>query len=375
MNRLSLGLSVSTLIKLLNSNFDSLDADLQSIFDKLGKIYNYVGESIRIDNSVACPLDDLKVYGRIEQTGTPTPDSPAEPSVSGSSGAINLTIGTGGSEKQTLPMNVGSGLCGIKVNDGGNYTDSTSQQYLSDVKDFQTGKQTQNIVYMEFTGSESWRSDVTSKGVRRYITAVSNVLPPSVNTEAGVIISNMLPPVPSLTLWNDGKEGISIAKGTKDIIVVMDKFKSESSTAAFKAFLASNHLKVWAQIGTPVVTDISEGEIESFNSLHTYDGLTVVNTDSSPSAGIKISYSSDGMSKPTTVKLHFTSDDAWEADENIESGYQFIKLDMPEGKTTPLTVYRENGSRYEQVVCVTMVEGNRVIVGFPEKFTGYVVMC
>ena len=46
---------------------------------------------------------------------------------------------------QTLTLSTPGGLPGIPVDSGGNYTDESGQQWIADVKDYGTGKYTQNI--------------------------------------------------------------------------------------------------------------------------------------------------------------------------------------------------------------------------------------
>ena len=46
---------------------------------------------------------------------------------------------------QTLTLSTPGGLPGIPVTSGGNYTDESGQQWIADVKDYGTGKYTQNI--------------------------------------------------------------------------------------------------------------------------------------------------------------------------------------------------------------------------------------
>lgn len=46
---------------------------------------------------------------------------------------------------ETFPMSTPNGLPGIPVESGGNYTDESGQQWIADVKDYGTGKYTQNI--------------------------------------------------------------------------------------------------------------------------------------------------------------------------------------------------------------------------------------
>ena len=67
------------------------------------------------------------------------------PGVNPYAGEINVSVSDGGTQSQTLTLSIPGGLPGIPVDSGGNYTDESGQQWIADVKDYGTGKYTQNI--------------------------------------------------------------------------------------------------------------------------------------------------------------------------------------------------------------------------------------
>lgn len=67
------------------------------------------------------------------------------PGVNPYAGEINISVSDGGTQSQTLTLSTPGGLPGIPVTSGGNYTDESGQQWIADVKDYGTGKYTQNI--------------------------------------------------------------------------------------------------------------------------------------------------------------------------------------------------------------------------------------
>lgn len=67
------------------------------------------------------------------------------PGVNPYEGEISVSVSDGGTQSQTLTLSTPGGLPGIPVTSGGNYTDESGQQWIADVKDYGTGKYTQNI--------------------------------------------------------------------------------------------------------------------------------------------------------------------------------------------------------------------------------------
>lgn len=73
------------------------------------------------------------------------PYTGGQPAANPYEGEINVSVSDGGTQSQTLTLSTPGGLPGIPVTSGGNYTDESGQQWIADVKDYGTGKYTQNI--------------------------------------------------------------------------------------------------------------------------------------------------------------------------------------------------------------------------------------
>ena len=89
--------------------------------------------------------------------GKPSPSSEyPQPIVSaGDGGSIALTVSDGLDQSQSLTLFTPSGLPGIPVTSGGNYTDAEGQQSACDVKDYGTGKYTQMVGHIESYNGEN----------------------------------------------------------------------------------------------------------------------------------------------------------------------------------------------------------------------------
>ena len=103
------------------------------------------GELISITDSIEYPFVGLTIYGKSTQDGVPSPENPVPIVSAGDSGNITVTVNDGGDASQTLPISTPNGLPGIPVNSGGNYTDSSGQQWISDEVDLARGVYVQRI--------------------------------------------------------------------------------------------------------------------------------------------------------------------------------------------------------------------------------------
>ena len=89
--------------------------------------------------------------------GKPSPSSEyPQPIVSaGDGGSIDLTVSNGASLSQSMTIATPTGLPGIPVDSGVNYTDAEGQQWVCDVKDYGTGKYTQMVGHIESYNGEN----------------------------------------------------------------------------------------------------------------------------------------------------------------------------------------------------------------------------
>lgn len=76
---------------------------------------------------------------------SPNPDYPQPINSIGDSGSVDVVVSDNNGNSQTLTINTPNGLCGIPVDTGGNYTDSTGQQWVCDEVDFERGVYVQRV--------------------------------------------------------------------------------------------------------------------------------------------------------------------------------------------------------------------------------------
>lgn len=170
---------------------------------------------------------------------------------------------TGGSIAIPTP----NGLPGIKVNSGGNYTDATGQQWVTDEVDFARGVYVKRVGQFVANGTESWTSQYNAvytdlHDAKKYI-----------QDEQDRVFSERFTPTKtnysSLTygevaLYNDGADNFP---GQNWLYL---RLSNDGTTSAMaKEFFAANPTKFIYELATPVETPLSPELIAAYRALHT----------------------------------------------------------------------------------------------------------
>lgn len=217
--------------------------------------------------------------------GKPSPsmEYKQDPESSGDGGEINVNVGE--ENTQHLSIQTPNGLPGIKVDSGGNYTDSNGQQWVCDEMDFGRGKYVQRIKKVVLNGSEDWNLErISQKGFANFyvrnlsgIRANSNVLSNQFRNQTTVISETT-------------EEGIA---NLSTLYVRIDKTKADNANK-FKEILKTNNLEICYQLATPIETDIPEETMTAYRNLYTNYPSTVIQNDSG--AGMEVEYVADTKS-------------------------------------------------------------------------------
>ena len=125
------------------------------------KEHEYQGTDIVAENTYRAELG-LKVYGKSTQNGVPSPESPIPINSIGDSGSVDVVVSDNNGNSQTLTINTPNGLCGIPVDTGGNYTDSTGQQWICDEVDFERGVYVQRVKKADVPNNSEWMIQLQS---------------------------------------------------------------------------------------------------------------------------------------------------------------------------------------------------------------------
>ena len=246
------------------------------------------GNPVAVDDAFAAPLCGLTVYGKSTQDGTPTPDAPVPIVSAGNGGTIAVTLSDGNGKTQTLTLPTPTGLPGIPVASGGNYTDPQGQQWACDEVDLERGVMVQRVNRLKLDGL-SWRYEVTP--TNKSDTFISDVPASQEGTTRGYSLCQY-------AVFDGVAYDIEMAESCRCYVWV------RSVTLQFKAGLGVNSVDAFSEwldarpdasiyycLATPTETPLTPDEIAAYKALTAYAPDTVV--QASDGAGVKLDYQRD----------------------------------------------------------------------------------
>ena len=182
---------------------------------------------------------------------------------------------------QSLTLSTPNGLPGIKVDSGGNYTDSTGQQWVTDEIDLERGKYIQRVKKLKplkqvvfSKRDENGRCSVFDIGIFREIFKGSNI-----------------PSISSIAKWSawGNKEDNTFALAA-DGIYYKDSTKTLEEVNTLFEKIGTN-FEVCGVLETSVEHDLALETISSFKSLHTNYPTTSVSNNGD--AEMELTYIAD----------------------------------------------------------------------------------
>jgi len=229
------------------------------------------GNPIAVDDAFSAPLCGLTVYGRSTQDGTPTPDAPVPIVSAGDGGSITVTLSDGNGKTQTLTLPTPNGLPGIPVTSGGNYTDSTGQQWVCDEVDLERGVKVQRIYKVDVDGENT-----KFEQAGNYANLAPRGLPIALyaggqRIYAASTFTNLS--------WFYNANGKFLYLQAADI--------SGQINESCKKQLG----KIYYALATPIETPLTPAEIAAYKALTVYAPDTVV--QAIDGAGLKLEYQRD----------------------------------------------------------------------------------
>lgn len=230
------------------------------------------GNPIDVDDAFAAPLCGLTVYGRSTQDGTPTPDAPVPIVSAGDSGTIAVTLSDGNGKMQTLTLPTPTGLPGIPVTSGGNYTDQNGQQWVCDEVDLERGVKVQRVNAVDLSTCV-----ITGTTNLTATKRLSIRLPLKGKDYTAKALCNRLPYLVSFT-----SDTIHFYVDTNNAQVFIPIGAKNPEEGEYILFYV---------LATPIETPLTPAEIAAYKALTTYAPDTVV--QASDGAGIKLDYQRD----------------------------------------------------------------------------------
>ena len=243
------------------------------------------GNPLSVDDAFSAPLCGLTVYGRSTQDGTPTPDAPVPIVSAGDGGSVTVTLSDGKGKTQTLALPTPTGLPGIPVTSGGNYTDSTGQQWVCDEVDLERGVKVQKIKSRRILSSEI--ADALL-GVNSCYLIEQNIARPASNSLIAHLICTNFECYPWSSVVDKGVQGICVISDQRYIGISVQGFKSANE---YKDFIDKNEVGIAYELATPIETPLTPAEIAAYKALTTYGPDTVV--QAGDGAGVKLGYQRD----------------------------------------------------------------------------------
>lgn len=246
------------------------------------------GNPIAVDDAFAAPLCGLIIYGKSTQDGTPSPDAPVPILSAGDGGTIAVTLSDGNGKTQTLTLPTPTGLPGIPVNSGSNYTDPQGQQWVCDEVEFERGVRVQRVNRLKLDDL-SWRYELTP--TNNNDTFISDVPASQEGTVRGYSLCQY-------AVFDGVAYDIEMEESCRCYVWVKSatiQFKAGSgvnSVDAFSEWLKSRpDASISYCLATPIETPLTPDEIAAYKALTAYAPDTVV--QASDGAGVKLDYQRD----------------------------------------------------------------------------------
>lgn len=232
--------------------------------------------------------------------GTPTPDAPVPIVSAGDGGTIAVTLSDGNGKTQTLTLPTPTGLPGIPVTSGGNYTDPQGQQWVCDEVDLERGVKVQKIASFVINAKNANNFFVTNDFSKITVTTNARLSTPQKTNRNHrsdrCVLCEALPwrkivwasPVSAINFVEDNSVDLAIENsylGLSEASTI-----AERKTALVKYF-TDNPCQVVYRIATPVETPLTPAELTAYKALTAYGPDTVV--QASDGAGIKLDYQRD----------------------------------------------------------------------------------
>ena len=239
------------------------------------------GELISITDNIEYPFVGLTVYGKSTQDGTPSPENPVPIVSAGDGGNITVTVNDGGDASQPLLLPTPNGLPGVPVDSGGNYTDSTGQQWVCDEVDLDKGVYVQRVQKEIITDQSNIVTHMQGDHLRFDVTVAKNG-----QRRKGLCNCYEVGDKPVGS--NNINNMITAIESLPRVMFRDDRF---ATVAELKEWLVTSPIIFYYPLVTPIETPISEETLQAYRTLHTYHPNTnIFGTDN---VGLKAQYVAD----------------------------------------------------------------------------------
>lgn len=252
----------------LKKEIGLLKEDIDNLNDKkITKFYaSNLGET-HITDSDDGKIQDMMIYGKSSQDGTPSPENPVEIK-SVVNPIVKLSNEDGTQFKTvTLPYTLNA----IPVSSGGNVT-INGQQYVADYVDVERGKLIKMCKEKVFDGTEKWRSESS------YMVAdISNFS--YVDNNNHEHMTYLLCNKYKVSKTIGGNDNLIFIRINGDGVVIKDTLH-QSTVDDWKKYLNDNPCIVHCLSAIPEEISLTTEEIIAFKALATYYPTTNISVNS-----------------------------------------------------------------------------------------------
>lgn len=250
--------------KEVKAETDSLKEDIST---KITKFYASNQGETHITDSDNGKIQDMMIYGKSSQDGTPTPENPVEIK-SVVNPTVKITNEDGTQFKTvTLPYTLNA----IPVQSGGNVT-IDGQQYVADYVDVERGKLVRMTELIEYDGTENWSlQSINNNGIANFQIIVARYI--------GSIAMCDTFQLQKTLIGDTNTEGFMI-NNNNSLFIRINTARGISTLETFKEFLANKHIFILYALSTPTEIDLAKEEITAFKALATYYPTTNISVNS-----------------------------------------------------------------------------------------------
>ena len=212
---------------------------------------------------------------------SPSPEYPQEIHSAGDDGEISITLSDGANQSQALAFSTPNGLPGIPVDSGGNFVDTTGQEWICNYRDWARGVDVKCVNTISFDGSSDENMDYAPNiGFQTeptfYLLLPRNFIEFTANAKT---LSNQYIFQPVISSKLHLKNGHFFTGSTYFGNRIACRNDAIKSVNEMRSFLAQNPLTFVVKAYSPIETPIPDTDIAAYRALHTYDGTTVITPD------------------------------------------------------------------------------------------------
>ena len=176
---------------------------------------------------------------------------------------------------QTLDITIPEqGFYGIPVSSGGNYTDTSGQQWICDEFDFANKKFIKRIgrVMLDGSADERWEKNATTETYQRFNI---KILDGKTGGTTNCLCNRFI--------YGSEKSGYYFVRNS---FLFIDVEPSISTVALLQDYLNTHPLDVIYLLETPVEYNLTDAEIEQYKKLRSYHGTTYIDNDAVPACNM-----------------------------------------------------------------------------------------